>query len=132
MKRWMIYVLGVVVIFIIGHMVFNNEDGKQREVKLIAEYQAIKHPEGAKQVYYKLNRKIIKRWINSRYIYPISNNEVQEYYDQELVDKGWQQVPAPSIPGDVLYRYAKDNLILELKLNKNNWILHMSYEDAKY
>lgn len=76
-------------------MVFNNEDGKRREVMLIAEYQAIKHPEVAKQVYYQLNRKIIKRWINSRYIYPISNDKVQEYYDQEFVDKGWRQVPLP-------------------------------------
>ena len=49
------------VVFIIGYMVFNNEDGKRREVMLIAEYQAIKHPEVAKQVYYHLNRKIIKR-----------------------------------------------------------------------
>lgn len=129
----MIFLLSAVAVFIIGYMVWNNEDGRNREVRIVTEYQAINHPEGAKVAYYELNRKIIKRWINSRYIYPIDNDEVKKYYDQELVSKGWRQIPYNSKPGDVAYRYIKDNLKLVIGLNKDNsWTLFMAYVDAKY
>jgi hypothetical protein len=129
----MVFLLGFVVIFIAGYMVWNNEDGKQREVKIVAEYQVIKHPEGAKLVYYELNRKIINRWIRSEYMYSISNEEVKKFYEQEFVSKGWRQIPYNSRPEDVFYKYVKDNLSLVLGLHKDNsWTLSMHYDDAKY
>jgi hypothetical protein len=132
-KRWMIFLLGFVVIFIVGYMAWNSEDGKQRDVRIVQEYQAIKHPEGAKLLVYELNRKFIKRWIHSRYIYPISNDEIKKYYDQEFMSKGWNQVPSRSKLGNIDERYTKDNLRLEFSLNKDNsWTLSMSYADAAY
>lgn len=61
----MMCLIELALIFIIGYLVWNNDDGKQREIRIVQEYQSIKHSEGAKLVYYELNRKIIKRWIRS-------------------------------------------------------------------
>ncbi|WP_425060325.1 hypothetical protein SCACP_10130 [Sporomusa carbonis] len=133
MKKWMIFCIGFAVIFIGGYMAYNNQDGKAREVRIVAEYQAIKHPEGAKTVYYELNRKFIKRWISSKYTYPISSDEVKRYYDIELASKGWQQIQYNSRPDYIFYAYAKDNLELVFGLNeKNSWTLTIYYVDAKY
>ncbi len=134
MKRWMMYVLGIAVICIAGYMVWNNEEGKKREARVVAEYQAIKHPEGAKLVHYELNRKIIMRWIHSRYVYPISNDEVKQYYDQEFKGKGWQQTSRNLTPSDVAaYRYIKGNLELVLALKKDNsWTLFIGYMEVEY
>lgn len=133
MKRWMLYFLGIVMLLISGYFIWNNEDGKTREEKIIQEYQAIKHPQGAKMVSYELNRKIIKRWIHSRYYYTISNNQVHQYYEQELLGNGWRQTPYSLRPGDIGYLYKKNNLELALTLNKDNtWTLSMHFSDAKY
>lgn len=51
MRRWIMFLIGLALIFIIGYLVWNNDDGKQREIKIVQEYQSIKHPEGAKLVY---------------------------------------------------------------------------------
>jgi len=132
-KRWMLCLFGLVVIFITGYFVFNNEDGKQREVRIVAEYQAIKHPEGAKLVHYELNRKIINRWIRSRYTYPMSNDEVIIFYNRELTEVGWQKVPSNLKRKDIDFIYVKENMKLLLGLNNDNsWALNIYYMDANY
>lgn len=133
MKKWMICFVGIVLIVAFGYMVWNNEDGKQREIRLINEYQAIKHPEGADLVHYKLNRKIIKRWISSEYTYPINNDDVKQYYDQELVNNGWKKIKYNSKPGTVFYAYEKDNLRIVLgPYKEKSWTIYMGYPDAEY
>ena len=133
MRRWIMFLIGLALIFIIGYLVWNNDDGKQREIRIVQEYQSIKHPEGAKLVYYELNRKIIKRWIRSEYIYSINNEDVKNFYEQELMSKGWREIPYNSRQGDMFYEYVKDNLSLILGLHKDNsWTLSMHYVDAKY
>lgn len=134
MKKWMVLILGAAAIFIVGnYLLLNNEEGKKREVKIVQEYQNIKHPEGSKLVNYELTRKVVIRSIHSRFVYPITNDEIKKYYDQELTSNGWNQVSISSKPGDTAYGYEKDNLRLMLGLNKDNsWTLSMGYPDAKY
>ncbi|WP_371363475.1 hypothetical protein SRRS_43670 [Sporomusa rhizae] len=134
MNRGMIFLLGFLVLFIAGYLVWNNEDGKSREVRIVAENQAIQHPEGTKLISYEVGRKIIKRWVSSKYTYPISDDEVKKYYDQEFEKKGWEKVPySYSRPGDMFYAYKKDNLEVVLGSHKENyWTLYMTYLDAKY
>ena len=116
-----------------GYLLFNNEEGKRREVRISQEYQAIKHPEGTKMLYYELNRKILIRWIHSRYSFSIKNKEVAEYYKSELLSKGWHQIPYSLPPEKVGYLYAKDNLELALTLNnEGHWIISMHYSDVDY
>lgn len=135
MKSWMVVLvlLGMVVFVIAGNLAVNNPEGKAREARLVVEYQAIKHPEGAKLISYELGRKIIIRWIFCKYTYPISNVDVKNYYDQELTGKGWKEIEYNSRPGDVFYAYVKNNLIVVLGPHEGNvWTLSMHYVDAKY
>lgn len=133
MKVWKIVLLGMVVIVVIGNLILDNEDGKAREIRLIQEYQAINHPNGAKLIHYELNRKIIKRWIHSRYSYSINNSEIAKYYKAELLNKGWRQIHYGLPPGKEGYRFTKENLVFSIALNRyNSWTIFMGYSDADY
>ncbi len=133
MKVWKLVLLGIAVLVIVGNLFLDNENGKAREIKLIQEYQAINHPRGAELIRYKLNRKIIKRWIHSRYSYSDNDDEIAKYYKAELLNKGWKEVPYGLPPGRKGYGFVKENLVFSIDLNKDNsWTIHMGYSDAKY
>ncbi|CVK21831.1 hypothetical protein [Sporomusa sphaeroides] len=134
MRKWIIIIMGFFVVFVVGgYLLLNNEEGKRREIEIVQEYQDIKHPEGARMLHYELNRKILIRWIHSRYSYSINDSEVAKYYENQLLSKGWHQISYSLPPGKVGYLYAKDNLELALTLNKNGyWIISMHYSDVDY
>lgn len=134
MKKILIVFCSIAVVGIGYYLLLNNEDGKEREIKIIAEYQAIKQPEGANTVYYELKRKFVMRWIVAKYTGQISDNELEKYYDQELTNNGWRKNRShPGTNNVYYYYYKKDNLELELGLRgTNSWSLTMDYVDAKY
>ena len=68
---------------ILGNWIWNNDEGKSREIKLLAEYQSIQQPPGAEVVFYKLERKFVSRWIFSCYKYRsmyINGDEILKEY----------------------------------------------------
>ncbi|WP_188398665.1 hypothetical protein [Sporomusa sp. GT1] len=112
---------------------WNNEDGKSREIKLIAEYQSIQQPQGTEVVFHRQERKIIKRWIFSCYKYPMSTQKVLDYFDQSLRERGWKKKDIKARGERVDEFYEKENLEFELSLNENNtWTITMTYNDAHY
>jgi hypothetical protein len=119
-----------VFVLIQGYLPWNVEEGNRREIKIVQAYQSIKHPEGAELLNYELNRKIITRWLFSKYIYPIDNDAVKKYYDQEFVSKGWKQISYNSKPDPehIFGAYIKDNLKLVLGLHNGNiWTISIHY-----
>lgn len=133
MKKLLIVFCSIAVIGIGYYLLVNNEDGKAREIRIIAEYQAIKHPEGAKTVHYELFKKFIIRSIYTKYTLSISDDDLKRYYDKELTSKGWQQGRSRLEANNVYYYYTKDNLELVVEKNASNaWKITIHYIDAKY
>ncbi|WP_346352916.1 hypothetical protein [Azotosporobacter soli] len=133
MKLVKLLSIGFLVMIVWMYFVWHSEEGKIRETRLVAEYQALQQPPGAEVVFYRLERKIIMRWIFSCYKYPMKTEEVIGYYNQRLKEQGWQKKERPMRDGHIELVYAKENLAFSLLLNDDNtWTVSMSYEDAHY
>lgn len=133
MKKVKLIAMFLAIIVILGNWIWNNDDGKSREIKLLAEYQSIQQPQGTEVVFYRLEKKIIKRWIFSCYKYPISTQEVIDYFDQTLKEQGWNKKEIKEREEHIERFYEKGNLEFEMALNDNNtWTISMTYNDAHY
>ncbi len=133
MKKVKLIGVFLIIMAILGNWIWNNDEGKSREIKLLAEYQSIQQPPGAEVVFYKLERKFVSRWIFSCYKYPMSVEEVQSYYDQLLENNGWQKKKRHMLSGAIAASYKKGNLMFGLQFNKNGtWTVSMTYSDANY
>lgn len=133
-------VLGGIILFIflsgfiipLLYRVVNPSDIERREQNLRAEFQAVTHPEGAKQIRFSINHKIVKRWISAEYKYDnMSDSEVEQYYYQELVRQGWVKQPV----GEERYKqfhesiYRKGDYEIFLSPYKDSWSIGLYYRD---
>ncbi|WP_143063208.1 hypothetical protein [Propionispira arboris] len=133
MMMW--YKISIVCFFIaiLGYLAWNNEDGRNREVRIIQEYQTIQQPQGVEVIFYKVERKFVNRWIFSCYKYPMSVDEVQRYYEELLKNGGWTKKKRQIPKGKIAYVYEKENLEFGLQLNENGtWTVSMGYNDVTY
>ncbi|WP_110955890.1 hypothetical protein [Anaerosinus massiliensis] len=84
--------VGVVWLILLGAAIFplvyrilNPADIERREENLRTHFQAIEHPSGATQLDFKINSKVVKRWIHAEYEHEhMSAIEIEQYYYQEL------------------------------------------------
>ena len=133
MMMWYKILIVFFLITIIGYLAWNNEDGRNREVRIIQEYQTIQQPQGAEVIFYKVERKFVNRWIFSCYKYPLSVKEVQSYYDRLLENGGWMKKKRNLPQGHIECIYEKGDLVFDLMLNSNGtWSISMTYNDASY
>jgi len=133
MMMWYKILIVFFLITIIGYLAWNNENGRNREVRIIQEYQTIQQPQGAEVIFYKVERKFVNRWIFSCYKYPLSVNEVQSYYDRLLENGGWMKKKRNLPQGHIECIYEKGDLVFDLMLNSNGtWSISMTYNNASY
>jgi hypothetical protein len=98
-----------------------------------SEFQAIVHPEGAQQLKFSLNSKIVRRWIRAEYKYNNMNDiEVEKYYQEELTKEGWTKeiVSEESYQHSHESFYKKEKYEVSLSPNKDYWIINMYYRDV--
>jgi hypothetical protein len=110
----------------------NYTEIEQREQNLHSEFQTIVHPEDAKQLKYKMNSKIVMRWINAEYTYKnMSDSEVEKYYNEEMVRNGWIKQPVSEERYKHFHesRYKKGDYEIVFIPDRNAVAIHLHYKD---
>jgi hypothetical protein len=131
--------VGTVLFIVLGsfiipslYRVVNPTDIESREQNLRLQFQTIAHPEGAKQIKFNINSKIVHRWISAEYKYDnMSDSEVEQYYCQELVRQGWvkQPVNEESYKRFHTSTYRKGDYEISLSPYKDSWSMGLYYRD---
>ncbi|MBP2639330.1 MAG: hypothetical protein H6Q66_281 [Firmicutes bacterium] len=114
------------------YRVVNYTEIEQREQNLHSEFQAIVHPEGAKQLKYKMNSKIVMRWIDAEYTYTNMNDlEVERYYNAEMIRKGWikQTVSEERYKHFHESIYRKEDYEMVFSPHKDSVGIYLNYKD---
>ncbi|MDR3562613.1 MAG: hypothetical protein P4N59_14425 [Negativicutes bacterium] len=133
-------IFGAIILFIVLgsfiipllYRVVNPSDIERREQNLRAEFQIIAHPEGAKQIRFSMNHKIVMRWIRAEYKYDnMSDSELEKYYYQELTRQGWvkQQVSEEYYKRFHTSTYRKGDYEISLSPNEDSWSMGLYYRD---
>ncbi|AJQ28472.1 hypothetical protein [Pelosinus fermentans] len=125
-------VLGSLIIPFL-YRVVNPSDIESREQNLRFQFQSITHPEGSKQIEFSINRrKMVKRWINAEYKYDnMSDAEVEKYYYQELIRKGWVKQPVSEEAYKHFHKsiYRKGDYEIVFKSSKDSVAIYLYYRD---
>ncbi|WP_177173709.1 hypothetical protein [Propionispora vibrioides] len=114
-----------------GICIFDSQGIQRRENGLISEFQAITHPKETQQLDFNLRHKIVRRWIDAEYRYKLSSTELESYYDQELLKKGWIKEPINE-KGDEQFRYfkyKKGDYEIIFRPYKDIWIIQVYLRD---
>lgn len=116
----------------VTYRVLNYDEVVRREENLRSEFQAIIHPEGAKQLKFEVNSKIIIRWIDAEYKYnSMDNSQVEQYYFEELTKQGWlkQSVSEDAYKQFRQSIYKKGDYEIVFSPVKDYWIISLYYRD---
>jgi len=114
------------------YRVVNYTEIEQREQNLHSEFQAIVHPEGTKQLKYKMSSKIVMRWINAEYTYTnMSDSEVEKYYNEEMIRQGWIKQPVSEARYNHFHesRYKKGDYEMVFIPDRDAVAIHLHYKD---
>jgi len=114
------------------YRVVNYTEIEQREENLHLEFQAIVHPEGAKQLKYKMNSKIVKHWIRAEYTYKnMSDSEVEKYYTEEMIRSGWIKQPVSEDRYKHFHEsiYKKGDYEMVFIPNNDSVAIYLNYKD---
>ncbi|GEM_PF-2485332 len=133
-------VFGTIILFVVlgsfiipvFYKVVNPSDIERREQNLRAEFQTIIHPEGANQTKFKINSKIVNRWIRAEYKYDnMNDSEVEQYYNKEMIRQGWIKQPVSEERYKQFYEsiYRKGDYEITFCPNKDSWAIHLHYKD---
>jgi len=129
-RKCFVYSSIILVLLALGYVLTYGGDSAENEVQLVRTYESICHPEGAEQTNYKINQKNQERWINSVYDYTIPNEEVAQYYHDELIRKGWTRVQYDVGYGNTFYAYIKGRFFLVLGPHRGDyWTVTLHYRD---
>lgn len=131
--------IGIVFLIVLGPLIFSivyrvvsPSDIEKREQNLRTEFQAIAHPEGAKQIRFSINHKVVHRWISAEYKYEnMSDSEVEQYYYQEFVRQGWVKQPVSEESYKRFHdsTYKKGDYEIYLSPYKDSWSIGLYYRD---
>jgi len=114
------------------YRVVNYAEIERREQNLRSEFQGIAHPEGAKQLKFSINSKIVKRWISVEYTYNnMNDSDVEKYYYEELVRQGWIKQPVSEERYKHFHEsiYKKGDYEIVFSPSKDSWIISLNYKD---
>ncbi|SFM36033.1 hypothetical protein [Pelosinus propionicus] len=120
-----------VVLLTFGIRLFDSQGLQKREQGLISEFQAIVHPNDAEQVSFEMRSKILKRWILANYRYRLNAAELENYYDHELLQKGWSKVPVSKTEYETFhhFKYKKGDYEIIFRPFKDSWVIQMNLRD---
>lgn len=124
-------VLVSVVLLTFGIRIFGSQGIQKREQGLVLEFQDIVHPNGANQISFQIKSKIIRRWIMAQYKYNLNAAEIENYYDQELLPKGWSKVSVSKTEYEAFhhFRYKKGNYEIIFSPFKDSWLIKIYLRD---
>jgi len=114
------------------YRVVNYAEIERREQNLCLEFQAISHPEGARQLKFSINSKIVKRWIRAEYTYNnMNDSDVEKYYYEELVRQGWikQSVSEERYKHFHESIYRKGDYEIVFSPSKDSLAIYLYYRD---
>jgi hypothetical protein len=120
-----------VVLLTFGIRLFDSQGLQKREQGLVSEFQAIVHPNDVEQISFQMKSKILKRWIIAEYKYGLNTTEIEKYYDQELLQKGWSKVSVSKTEYETFhyFRYKKGDYEMIFRPFKDSWIIQINLRD---
>jgi len=114
------------------YRVVNFTEIERREQNLLSEFQAISHPEGARQLKFSIHSKAVKRWIRAEYTYNnMNDSDVEKYYYEELVRQGWikQSVSEERYKQFHESIYRKGDYEIVFSPGKDSMAIYLNYKD---
>lgn len=75
---------------VLGDLILNPSIYQDRKVEMKQEYADINPPSNAKKIDETVSSKITRLWISSDYSVEMNKQDIENYYQAELKEKGWK------------------------------------------
>ncbi len=78
------------ILSFLGEYIANPSIYQERKANMKLEYENVEPPANAKKIKETINSKITRIWIGTDYTVDMEKDDIEKYYQEELIKKGWK------------------------------------------